>query len=78
MRSITTETNYEVQNIYNTGAQIFYAKQPYPLFWGGSRAVSESITVGCIPKIVHYCALYNVQGVLRGKINILVHVIRPL
>jgi hypothetical protein len=65
--SITTEASYEVQNIYNTGVQIFYAKGPYPLFWAGSGAASESITKGCIPKILYYCRFAN-SGTVPGSI----------
>jgi len=66
------------RNFILRAPKYFMPKGPYPLFWAGSRAVSESITVGCIPKILHYCALYSIQGVFRGKINNLVHVIMSL
>ena len=78
MCSITTEENDEVQKIYTTGVQILYAKGPYSLFWAGSPAAIERITKVCVPKILYCCALYSVQGVLRGKINILAHVIMAL
>ena len=71
MCSIITEANYGVHNIYTTGVQIFYAKRPYPLFWAGSRVASESITIGCVSKIIYYCAHITVYREFMRKVQYL-------
>jgi len=76
--STATQANDEVQNVHTMGVRIFYAKGTYPLFWASSGTASEGITIRCIPQIVYYCALYRIQGVLRGKIDISAIVILPL
>ena len=67
--STATQANDEVQNVHAMGVRIFYAKGTYPLFWASSGTASEGITIRCIPQIIYYCALYRIQGVLRGKID---------
>ena len=70
MYSTATEANYDVKNIYTMGVQFFYAKGQYPFLWAGSRAASESITVGCIPKRLNYFVNIIVYRVFYEEISI--------
>jgi len=56
----------------------YFMPKGHTVILGWFGAASESITVGCVPKVVYYCAVYSIQGVLRGKINILAQVVMPL